>query len=415
MQTVKYRHLALALILFAPAALVLPGCELLPAEERQKVVRSLTESETELVDADNEFGLNLFRALSAAEGDENLFISPLSVSLALGMTLNGADGETYEEMRETLALNGLSQDEINASYRSLIDLLRGLDRRVIFEIANSIWYREGFTVEADFLQVNQASFDSEVRELDFDDPSAPGVINGWVDEKTHGKIEEIVETIDPMTVMYLINAIYFKGTWTYEFDEAATRNRPFTGMDGSQKDVPMMEQETDLGYFESETFQAVDMPYGDSLYSMTVILPREGQPLAAVVEALDQGTWNEWTGRFRTTGVSLRLPRFKLESEMELKPVLSALGMKAAFVPSEADFSGINKDEDLVISNVKHKTFVEVDEEGTEAAAVTSVEVQVVSVGGGAPVPMHVNRPFVFAIREQHSGTILFIGKVVGL
>lgn len=405
----------LAFSLLVSAGLILQGCDLLSADEQQSVVRALTTSEAGLVDADNEFGLKLFRAVSEDEGDENLFISPLSISMALGMTLNGADGETYAAMQKTLELNGLSESEINASYRSLIDLLRDLDPEVVFEIANSIWHREGFSVEADFLDVNRQSFDSEVRELDFSDPEAPGVINGWVAEKTRGKIEEIVEQIDPLTMMYLINAIYFKGTWTYEFDPEATRSRPFTGMNGTQNDVPMMEQETDLGYFETEIFQAVDLPYGDSLYSMTVILPRHGRQLDAVIESLDQKIWNEWTGRFRSTGVSLRLPRFKLEYEVTLNDVLSSLGMEIAFNPYEADFTRINPNqEDLYISNVKHKTFVEVDEEGTEAAAVTSVEVSVTSAGGGA-VPVHVDRPFVFAIREQHSGTILFVGKVVNL
>ncbi len=414
MNTVTYCRVVLALILLVPAGLILHGCDLLPAEERQAAVRALTSSEAGLVDADNEFGLNLFRAVSKDEGDENLFISPLSVSMALGMTLNGADGATYTAMQETLELNGLSQEEINESYRSLIALLRGLDPEVVFEIANSIWYRQGFAVEPDFLDVNRESFDSEVQELDFGDPGAPGVINGWVDEKTHGKIEEIVDQIDPLTMMFLINAIYFNGTWTYEFDEAATRDRPFTGVDGSQNDVPMMEQEADLAYFESEAFQAVDLPYGDSLYSMTVILPRAGQELDTIIETFDQESWDDWTSRFRATGVSLRMPRFKLEYEITLNEVLSSLGMEVAFDPMQADFTRINQNGGLYISAVKHKTFVELDEEGTEAAAVTSVEVGITSTDGGL-VLMHVDRPFVFAIREQHSGTILFVGKVVSL
>ena len=394
-------------------AWMLQGCELLPPDEPQTIARALTATEQHAVEADNEFGLNLFRAVSEDEGPGNVFISPLSVSTALGMTLNGADGETKQEIKETLARAGLSDDEINESYRSLIDLLRGLDPEVVFEIANSIWYRDGFSVEQEMLDANESYFDAEVQALDFGSSDALTTINGWVADKTHGKIEEIIDAIDPMTMMYLINAIYFNGTWTYEFDEDATEQRAFTRLDGSQQDVPMMAQEIDLPYYETDEAQLVDLPYGDSLYSMTVILPRDSENLDAIVEGLDQETWNDWTGRFEKRAVSLRLPRFQLEYEIELKDILAALGMEQAFDPNLADFTRINRGGDLYISNVKHKTFVDVDEEGTEAAAVTSVEIRVTS----APqyVPVFVDRPFVFALRERHSGTILFIGKIATL
>lgn len=408
------RRLSAALWLLIPAALVLHGCELLPAEDEPRDVRALTTSEQQIVDSDNRFGFNLFRALSADEGSNNVFISPLSVSVALGMTLNGADGETYEAMRKTLELNGLSETEINESYRSLIELLRGLDPKVVFEIANSIWYKQGFQVEQDFLDVNKDYFDSEVQELDFDDPEAIDVINGWVDEKTHGKIEEILEEIDPNHVMFLINAIYFNGTWTYEFDKEDTQDRPFTNAEGERTDVPMMAQQAELAYFETDRFQAVDLPYGDSLYSMSVILPREGEDLEALVDGLDQETWDDWTRRFETTDVSLRLPRFKLEYEKKLNDILGAMGMDIAFDGARADFTRIRRSGGLWIDYVKHKSFVEVDEEGTEAAAVTVVAI-IERTAGSSTVTMHVDRPFLFFIREQHSGTILFAGKVVSL
>ncbi len=376
-------------------------------------MRALTDGEKQVVDADVHFGLDLFRAVSEEDARKNVFISPLSVSMALGMTLNGAVGETKGQMQETLALAGLSDAEINEAYRSLIDLLQGLDPMVVFEIANSIWHRQEFDVEPEFLDTNEAYFDAEVAALDFDSPSAVATINGWVGEKTHGKIEEILDSIDRDVVMYLINAIYFNGTWTYEFDRDATEQRPFTSIDGEQRDVPMMEQEGDLPYFESEDAQVVDLPYGDSLYSMTVVLPREGRDVEAIVAGLDRETWDEWTGGLQTRGVSLRLPRFRLEYELQMKNVLSAMGMEIAFDDRRANFTRINPDGGLYISEVKHKTFVEVDEEGTEAAAVTSVEVGIVSVP--VYVPVYVDRPFVFVIRERHSGTILFMGKVVSL
>ena len=386
---------------------------------RRDPPRPLTTAERQVSEADNRFGLKLFRALSEAERDENLFISPLSVSMALGMTMNGASGETYAAMQETLELAGLSEEEINTSYQGLIELLTGLDPKVIFEIANSIWVREGFAVEPPFIGASQTYFDAAVREMDFASPATVQAINGWVDEKTHGKIDKIIETIDRDVVMFLINAIYFKGTWTYEFDEAETRDEPFTQHDGATVQVPMMHQETDLPYFETETFQAVDLPYGDSLFSMTVLLPREGHDADDLAAEINPERWNDWMRRFETQGVDLRLPRFKLEYEQELNDVLKALGMEVAFTPYEASFSRINdpkrtgRQDSLYIGYVKHKAFVEVNEEGTEAAAVTVVVIRTTS-GGGAAV-MHVDRPFVFALRERHSGTVLFIGKVNAL
>lgn len=408
------RRLGFALCLLLPAAVVLHGCELLPSEDEPRDVRTLTTSEQLIVDSDNRFGFNLFRALSSDEGSNNVFISPLSVSVALGMTLNGADGETYEAMRKTLELNGLSETEINESYRSLIDLLRGLDPKVIFEIANSIWYPQEFQVEHDFLDANRDYFDSEVRELDFGDPEAVDIINRWVDENTHGKIEEILEEIDPNVVMYLINAIYFNGTWTYEFEKDKTQQRPFTNADGGRTNVPTMAQQAELAYFETDRFQAVDLPYGDSLFSMTVILPRDGENLESIIEDVDQEMWNDWTRRFDAADVSLRLPRFKLEYEKKLNEILSAMGMDIAFDAARADFTRIRRSGGLWIDYVKHKAFVEVDEEGTEAAAVTVVAIEE-RAAGGSTVTMFVDRPFVFFIREQHSGTILFVGKVASL
>lgn len=404
-----------AVIIVFVVPVYLAGCDLLGPKEKQAAVRALTGAEEHVVAADHRFGMNLFRALSEEDEQENVFISPLSVSMALGMTMNGADGETYDAMQTTLELNGLSEEDINESYQTLIELLHGLDPEVVFEIANSIWYRQGFQVEPEFIDVNQIHFGADIRELDFGDPGAVDVINGWVDEKTHGKIEEILEEIDPGVVMYLINAIYFNGTWTYEFDPDETQQRPFTHIDGTQSDVPMMAQQADLPYFETDEFEAVDLPYGDSLYSMAVILPREGEDIDALIARLDSETWSDWMGRFRTTDVTLKLPRFKIEYEKELNDVLSALGMEIAFDPGRADLSRIREGGGLWIDYVKHKSFVEVDEEGTEAAAVTVVAIRECAGCGGTSVSMTVNRPFIFSIRERNTGTILFMGKVVSL
>jgi serpin B len=377
-----------------------------------RAIRDLTYSEVELKESSNQFGLKLFGKIVETEQDKNIFISPLSVSMALGMTYNGAAGTTLEAMHETLEYGDLTIQEVNESYRSLIELLTELDPKVIFDIANSIWYREGFPVENDFLTTNQDYFDAVVRALDFSSDDAADIINAWVNENTNGKIEKIVDKpIDPLTVMFLINAIYFKGTWTYEFDEENTTDDIFYLPDGSEKECKMMSHKCDHNYFENEQFQAIDLPYGDAGFSMTILLPKPKVNIDSLIVQMNNETWNSWLGSFSEQEVNLYLPKFNLEYEISLNDVLSALGMSIAFDPGRADFTKINSAGNLYISNVKHKTFVKVNEEGTEAAAVTSVEISLTSIGND--ITMRINRPFVFAIRENHSGTILFIGKIV--
>ncbi len=375
--------------------------------------RALTVQEQQLAEADNQFGLKLFRAVSETEPGENVFISPLSVSMALGMTLNGARGETRAAMEETLELSGLSQEEINTAYRSLIDLLRGLDPRVTFTIANSIWYRQNFDVRQAFIETSKEYFDAEVAALDFGSPEALDAINGWVSENTQGKIDRIVQDIPPNVVMYLINAIYFKGTWQYQFDEEKTRQASFTRPDGSEVTVDMMTlEEPTLAYYRDEQVTAVELPYGDSLYAMTILLPNRDGNVDFLAAHPDADRWSEITSGLRSRELSaLEMPRFTLEYKKELNDVLKALGMEIAFDKRRANFGGINETlaRKLYIDEVMHKTFIEVDEAGTEAAAATSVSIGFTSVG---PPTVRIDRPFVFVIREHHSGTILFIGKL---
>ncbi|MBU1064942.1 serpin family protein [bacterium] len=376
------------------------------------IVRDLTSSEIELKESSNQFGLTLFGKIAETESNENIFISPLSVSMALGMTYNGANSTTLEAMHETLEYGDLTIQEVNESYQSLITLLTELDPKVIFDIANSIWYREGFPLENDFLTTNQTYFDAIVEDLDFNRSDAADIINTWVNENTNGKIKEIVaKPINPLTVMFLINAIYFKGSWTYEFDEENTSDDIFYLPDGSEKECKMMSHKCDHKYFENEHFQVIDLPYGDAGFSMTILLPKPEVNIDSLIAQMNNETWNSWLGSFSEQEVNFYLPKFKIECEISLNDILSAHGMSIAFDPNLADFTNINKDGNLYISEVKHKTFVEVNEEGTEAAAVTSVEIGLTSIGSG--ITMRINRPFVFAIRENHSGTILFIGKIV--
>lgn len=378
-----------------------------PTAEQPAVQRELTTAEKALVTADNAFGLKLFREILKDQQDRNVFISPLSVSMALGMTYNGADGDTREAMQQTLELNGLTLEEINQSYQSLIDLLTRLDPQVVFKIANSIWYREGYPVKQDFLQRNETYFDAVVREMDFSAPDALATINGWVSDNTNGKIEKIVDELDPNLVMMLINAVYFKGTWTYQFDPNDTKDATFYSTPSTTMDCRMMEQEGDLAVYRNSAFTAVDLPYGDELFSMTIILPHESTDLDSLLNELTPENWAAWMGHFAVQETPLFMPKFKTEYELKMNDVLSALGMGVAF-GGGANFNNICEYCGLYIDEVRHKTFVEVNEEGTEAAAVTSV-----GIFDSVPSPIRVDHPFIFAIREKASGTLIFLGRIV--
>lgn len=396
-------------VLMALGALLTVQCSKSTPPTTSDPHRDLTSAEKQLVASDNKFGLKLFREIVREEGDKNIFVSPLSVSMALGMTYNGAGGTTQEAMQRTLELQGMTLEDVNQSYRSLIDLLRGLDPKVTFQIANSIWYRLGFEVESTFVNLNRTYFDASVSGLNFSDPSALVTINGWVRQNTNGKIEKILNDIPDDIVMYLIDAIYFKGAWRYKFDPAQTTTEPFHLLDGTTKDCQMMDRLLpDVASLHTPTFTAIDLKYSDGDYSMTILLPNTNVALDSVVAELTDENWQDWLGEFHPTELDVRLPRFEIEYDIKLNDALSALGMEIA-LSDRADFTGINRYGQLMISEVKHKTYVKVDEEGTEAAAVTSVGILLTSF----PNSFVVNRPFLFVIHENHSGTILFMGKIV--
>ena len=392
-------------------ALLAAGCEepvtgpSADVNEIAQLPRSLSAAEVEIITASNRFAFGLLA--QANRPNENLFLSPLSASMALGMTMNGAAGKTWSQMRDVLGFGSLTEEEINASYESLLDLLIGLDPTVETATGNSVWTRQGFPVHSDFLDAVDETFDAEVAELDFARPSASERINAWVQAATHGRIENIVPAVIPdIVVMYLINAIYFKGPWTFPFDRSDTRTEPFHLDDGSTRTVPLMTIRRDLPYQENSRFQAVDLPYGGRAFSMTVLLPRQGVSVDDLVASLDAVKWEDIAGSFQETDLQLLLPRFRMAYERTLNDDLAALGMVDAF-DRRADFTRLSPVGGLWISEVKQKSWVDVNEEGTEAAAATVVAMAESSV----PV-VRADRPFLFFIRERLSGTILFVGKL---
>ncbi len=374
----------------------------------------LDEKSAQLIEAENEFGLELFQKVYASETkSDNIMVSPLSISLALAMTYNGANGETKSAMEKTLNLYGLTPQDINQSYQSLVAALKSLDPKVVLEIANAIFYRQDFQVENDFISTNQHYYDAKIDAIDFGSPNAVKTINNWVADKTHDKIDKIIENISDDQVMFLLNAIYFNGIWQNKFDEDDTQNLPFyLNSKGISNDVPTMQKTDAVPYISNELFSAVQLAYGSGNYSMFVLLPHESKSLEDIVNKLDQTNWENWMSSFNdTTNVDIKLPQLEYEYEIKLNSVLSDMGMSIAF-DNGADFTGINKAGRLKIDEVKHKTFIKVNEKGTEAAAVTAVSIGVTSVGPVQNIQFNVNHPFFYAITEKDTDAILFMGTV---
>jgi serine protease inhibitor len=387
----------------------MPGCNS-EAETGEKEIK-LSEKAARLVDVNNQFGLDLYREIYVAEKEaRNLMVSPLSVALALAMTYNGAETTTREAMEIALRLKGFTSEEINVAYQSLVKELASLDPKVLLSIANSIYYRKDFQVEKTFVDLNKKFYDAEVSPLDFSSPSAVDVINGWVNTKTKGKITEILKEITPNQVMFLLNAIYFKGIWAKEFNKKSTAELPFYPSQGKSVSVPMMMRTDTLDYAANDLFSAIRLPYGSGNFNMFVFLPK-GDDVSGFIKQLSPENWSAWMKLFRETQtVEIRMPRFKFAYEIKLNDVLTNMGMGIAFT-SAADFRGINRSGGLNIDYVKHKTFVEVNEEGTEAAAVTIVAIEKNMVGP-EKIMFTVDRPFFFVITEKSTGAILFMGTV---
>jgi len=374
----------------------------------------VTEKTARLIKAENNFGFELFKNIYNYEKEsDNIMVSPLSVSLALAMTYNGADGETKTAMEKTLKVNGLSTEDINTSYHDLVEALKSLDPKVLLEIANAIFYRQDFDVEKDFVTVNEHYYNAEVTPLDFGSPSATETINGWVAEHTNQKIKTILDKVSRDHVMFLLNAIYFKGIWEKEFNDEGTEKLPFYLENGDMIQTETMQRLDTLPYMSNDIFSAVQLSYGKGNYNMYVLLPQSGRKLEDIIEKLDEDSWESWIDSFmEKESVDIKLPRFSYKYEIRLNDVLSEMGMEIAFTPGLADFTGINRAGGLNIDYVKHKTFIEVNEEGTEAAAVTIVAIERSSVGGPEKVPFYVNRPFMYVITEKDTGAVLFMGTV---
>lgn len=403
----------LGLSLLAGSLLLAPACHKADVAGPAPVAlptRALTGAERNTVASANDFAFRAFEALRGKAPADNLCISPLSISAALTMAYNGADGSTKADMKQTLGFQPQTDTEINESFQSVFALLGGLDPQVTFATGNSIWYGQQFRLQTPFVQTNQQYFGATVQPVNFGSPTAKALINGWVNTQTRGKISSIVDFTTADDVMYLINALYFKGSWTYRFDPQDTRPGPFYRENGTPVTKEFMSLKTGRYHRYRDAQQlVVDLPYGNRRFSMTLVVPQGQSTLASVAGRLTRPQLATWLAAADSTGQELRLPKFRLEYEKSLNEALTQLGMGVAFT-GQANFGRMlaGSSQGLAISQVKHKTFLEVNEEGTEAAAVTSVGIVTTSL----PQAVMVDRPFLFLIREKSTGTILFIGQV---
>ena len=381
---------------------VAPVNDTSPAEPIELTVR-----QDEKMKADNRFAFKMFKEVSAMKG-ANTFFSPLSLNLALGMLYNGASGDTRSEMAEVLGLTDFTDAEINAYYQKMSQALLNVDPLTEIGIANSIWYRTDFPVKQSYIDINQQYFDAVVNALDFNKPDAADIINAWCAGKTNDKITEIVESpISDDVMMYLINALYFKSNWLFEFDKAKTILEDFTTGDKKTVTVNMMEQRMNTNYYFDQHMQCVEMPYGNEAYSMVLLLPGNEMDIDQLIAYLDETSWQAIVNSLWEANVEIKMPRFKIECEIPLNDPVKNTGMTKIF---QGGFQNIS-DVGIKVSNIQQNTFVEVNEAGTEAAAVTVIELNRTDTHDG-PFSFYANRPFLYLIKEKSTGAILFIGRM---
>ena len=400
-------------ITLAGSSIILTSCEKSPANELpgDPVIITTEVYQKEVIDSTNKFAFDLFKpVISDGKSTENIMISPFSITSALCMTLNGAAGETFEAIRKTLRLEDKTIQQINETYLKLMTEMVPVDKRVLVEIANSVWVEKHIIAKEPFMTALKTWYKAEARDIDVMDPDALDIVNGWIAEKTHDKIKDMLKFLEPDLAMLLINAVYFNGKWRYQFDKDETIDEPFYVTPSTPENVPMMHQKENFNVAGTENSTIVELPYGQGNYTMVVVLPDENVTTKEIADAITPDVWQEWMDKLadNTCEVELTMPRFKYEYKRRLNNDLIAMGMGIAFSPS-ADFSNICNSA-LMISRVEHQTFIETNEEGTEAAAATVVVM--IDTSAGPILEINLNRPFLYFIRETSTGTILFMGRV---
>ncbi|MDD4452381.1 MAG: serpin family protein [Proteiniphilum sp.] len=378
------------------------------------IVIELRSAEKEMVQSDQQFAFDFFAHVfeeEALDDDKDFMVSPLSLGMALSMTRNGAAGETEKAMQQTLQMGNYTGEEINSYYKKLKEALLKTDPTTKLSIANAIFTNKRVVVHADFLKSNQSYYDATVQSVDFSDSATAGLINNWASDQTNGLIKKVIDRTDAFDLMYLLNALYFKGIWATQFDAKNTIGKPFIRENGTTIQVEMMRQKNRFLYAEDQFLQMVQLPYGNKAFSMMVLLPKKGALKDIVFGARESNYWHGLKSSLREAEVDLSLPKFKTEYSKKLNDVLTKMGMGIAFTDG-ANFTGIT-DVPAKISFVKQDTYISTDESGTEAAAVTTVGMELTSM----PTPpkkviFNAERPFIYIIQENSTGAILFMGAV---
>jgi len=382
---------------------------------------ALPSASVDVAATDNAFGFRLLNAVQKAIPSGNVVLSPVSAALDLSIALNGADGQTRQEMLAALSLSGSELGAINAANAQLIKVIRTPAKSITLSVANSLWVdSRRATLRPDYVKQTQASYDAEMIDLDFSNPSAATRINSWVSEETHGKIPKVIDRIDPADLVLLLNAVYFKGQWTHKFDKAQTQQHDFTLADGSVKQVPRMAQSGRFDYFETPQMQAIRLSFGDGDLVMEVLLPAKSSSVAALEAELTAEHWTDWQAQYAARSGTIELPRFELKSNYRLNEPLQALGMRRAFQPDVAQLTDMFSPAPdqlragrFFISSVLQSTYWKVDEEGSEASAVTQIGVRATAIARPVePFRMIVDRPFFCAIEDRRNGVLLFVGAI---
>ena len=395
------------------AAIFCISCEKLGIDTNPRKSLELTTKATDFVSQGNDFAFDLIsRVNDTAEGD--FFISPLSMQFLLGMLLDGADGQTADEICSVLGYGAGEVDDVNDYCLSMLKQLPGLDKKTKLEIANAIVVNQNYSLLDKFKTTTKKYFEAEVSNMDFSDATGTAnKINKWCSRHTNGLVPKIIDKVEPDDIVYLMNALYFKSQWKEKFSKSNTAQEPFTREDGSKLNVQMMKQEEDFRYQDNDILRAVCLPYGNWSYTMMVILPAEGKTLDDVIDYLNTESWNAFKRTMVTCDVDLWLPRFESKFEIRLNDLLSSMGMPSAFSPLAANFSAMSNTP-LFLSLVQQNAAIKVDEEGTEAAAISFAVGKEMAAAPGEHVVFHADTPFLYLITESSTGAILFAGKFSG-
>lgn len=371
---------------------------------QSEVARSLSQPYAQ-------FGFDMLRELSAAHPGSNIFLSPASVAVALAMTSNGAQAATRDAILKTLHSDSQSIDTFNAANRALVSAMSNT-ASVQLSMANALWLQQGFPVESSFQNLLAKDYRAQAENIDFRNPASVETINGWVAKQTSDRITKLLDHIDASTLIVLTNAIAFKGKWSLPFDPKQTAPHDFTRADGAVVSVPMMKHTAEYQYGSANGLEAIRLPYTDGSFTMYIVLPKDPDRMRSFLDQLTPDSFSHLTMSLQNTRGTIELPRFTIKYEVTLNTVLRKLGMGIAFGDT-ADFSGIQKSRQLQISEVRHATFLHVDEEGTEAAGATSIGIRPLAMRVEPP-PFHmiVDRPFFVAIFDERNGQILFSGTI---